>query len=65
MPMFDPDADITGLTLTIPSWTGSIQRIQTKTDLSLISSTARLALVRELHILIDKTGEMLRILEEE
>lgn len=65
MPMFDPDADITGLTLTIPSWTGSIQRIQTKTDLSLISSTARSALVRELHILIDKTGEMLRILEEE
>ena len=39
--------------------------LQTKTDLSLISSTARSALVRELHILIDKTGEMLRILEEE
>lgn len=65
MPVFDPDADITGLTLTIPSWTGSIHRIQTKTDLSIISSAARSALVRELHVLVDKACEMLQILEEE
>ena len=65
MPVFDPDADITGLTLTIPSWTGSIHRIQAKTDLSIISSAARSALVRELHVLVDKACEMLQILEEE
>lgn len=65
MPVFDPDADITGLTLTIPSWTGSIHRIQTKTDLSIISSAARSALIRELHVLVDKACEMLQILEEE
>lgn len=41
MPAFDPDAEITGLTLTIPSWTNSLKRIQTKTNLSNVSARAK------------------------
>jgi len=40
MPAFDPDAEITGLTLTVPSWTSSIARICTKTNLNIVSDSA-------------------------
>lgn len=48
MPQFDPDADVTGLTLTIPSWSSSINRIRTQTDLMHISESARLKLEKSL-----------------
>lgn len=64
MPAFDPDADITGLTLTIPSWSSSINRVRTKTDLSIVSSAARKGLVRELYSLINHIKEMLSAIEE-
>lgn len=65
MPAFDPDADITVLTLTIPSWSSSINRVRTKTDLSIISPAARNGLVHELHSLIKHIKEMLAVIEED
>ena len=65
MPAFDPDADITGLTLTIPSWTSSINRVLTKTDLSIVSDTARNSLANELHSLLKNIDKMLSAIEED
>ena len=65
MPAFDPDADIAALTLTIPSWSSSINRVRTKTDLSIVSSVARKGLARELHSLINHIKEMLSAIEED
>lgn len=64
MPAFDPDADINVLTLTIPSWSSSIDRVRTKTDLSIISDEARAELVKELHSLVRHVGEILAVIEE-
>jgi len=59
MPTFDPDAEVTGLTLTIPSWSGSIDRIIGGTDLSIISDEAKARLASALLDLQRKTAEML------
>ena len=63
MPAFDPDADINVLTLTIPSWSSSINRVRTKTDLSIVSAGAKDRLVTELRLLIQRVGEMLAAFE--
>ena len=65
MPAFDPDSEITGLTLTIPSWISSINRVKTKTDLSIISAAARSRLVGALLELRSQISEMLSSIEEE
>lgn len=65
MPAFDPDAEITGLTLTIPSWTSSIERTKTKADLSIVSSNARNKLTMALQELQAKVQEMLVAIEED
>ena len=41
MPTFDPDAEITGLTLTIPSWTRSIERVQKGANFSIATPGAK------------------------
>ena len=48
MPVFDPDAEVTGLTLTIPSWSGSIDRTISGTDLSIVSAEAKARLASAL-----------------
>ena len=63
MPAFDPDADINSLTLTIPSWISSINRVHTKTDLSIISSQARKRLINELYSLFVQIEELLDEIE--
>ena len=65
MPVFDPDAEITGLTLTIPSWTSSIERTKTKSDLSIVSNNARTKLTSALQDLQAKIQEMLVAIEVE
>lgn len=59
MPTFDPDAEVTGLTLTIPSWSGSIDRIIGGTDLSNVSAEAKARLTSALLGLKGKISEML------
>ena len=65
MPAFDPDAEITGLTLTIPSWASSIDRTRSKADLSIVSDRARDRLAEALTELQGKVSEMLTALKEE
>lgn len=65
MPQFDPDAEITGLTLTIPSWRSSIERIRTKTDLSIVSAAARSKLTDALNDLLKKIDDMLEAIKED
>ena len=48
MPAFDPDMAIRGLTLTIPTWIGSIERAISKTKVELVSPQARDQLIQSL-----------------
>lgn len=59
MPAFDPDAEITGLTLTVPSWSGSIHRIIARTDLSIVSAGAKKRLASALLRLREEISETL------
>jgi len=64
MPEFDPDAEITGLTLTIPSWGSSIERVRTTSDLTIVSDTARKQLICALTQLYAQICERLTDIEE-
>ena len=59
MPAFDPDAEVTGLTLTIPSWSGSIDRTISRSDLNIVSAEAKARLASALLDLQEKASEML------
>lgn len=65
MPAFDPDAAVASLSLTIPSWIGSIQRTEKNTEFSQISEQARSRLLCELDRLADAIEGLAAILEEE
>ncbi len=65
MPTFDPDAEITGLTLTIPSWASSIQRTRKNADLTITSEEARKKLHDNLEELRAEIEAMLSIIKEE
>ena len=51
MPAYDPDAEISSLALTIPSWISSMERANEHTDYSKTSPSARIKLVKQLAIL--------------
>ena len=59
MPAFDPDAEVTALTLTIPSWISSVGRIKASTDLRAVSRSARSDLKAVLTALRIKAQELL------
>lgn len=64
MPMYDPDAEITGLTLTIPSWASSITRIKNGQDLKNASDPAKNKLLAELLSLMNTINAMLDAIKE-
>ena len=64
MPAFDPDAEITGLTLTIPSWASSIERTRQKADLTGVSDNARNKLAEALLSLQETISDMLAAIKE-
>lgn len=64
MPEYDPDAEITGLTLTIPSWANSINRTKSNTDLSSVSVKARTNLEHALFDLQTTIDDMLKAMKE-
>lgn len=64
MPHFDPDAPIIELSLTVPSWTSSVNRT-CGMDTSNASSTAKDKLRNVLNDLQTAIGEMLQIIKEE
>ena len=65
MPPFDPDAEITGLTLTIPSWTHSIAQTRSKANLCIATKSALTKLIKALHELDNEVQEMLNVVEED
>ena len=64
MPEFDADADVVGLALTVPSWTGSIQRVWRKTDFDIVSENAKANLVTALEELNETATDVIQALRE-
>ena len=63
MTAYYPDAEVTGLTLTIPSWMSSIDRTKSMAHLEAISPAARQSLWAALTELEVKIQEMLSAIE--
>lgn len=63
MPKYDPDAEVVGLTLTIPSWSSSIDRI-VHSDLTHISGSARDSLRQALLKLQESIDAMISAIKE-
>jgi hypothetical protein len=64
MPSYDPDAEISSLTLTIPSWVSSINRIRAATNLKNTTKQAREKLKEELTNLKEIIDSMLAATKE-
>ena len=64
MPEFDPDAEISSLTLTIPSWQSSIERAKNTADLTSVSPQAKGNLVRALNELSNTIADLLLEMED-
>ncbi len=64
MPEYDPDAEISGLTLTVPSWISSINRARAATDLNGTTASARLKLEQELLKLKETVDSILADMKE-
>lgn len=65
MPKYDPDAEISSLALTIPSWKSSIERTRANANLSVVSPEARKRVTDALNSLITTAAEMIAAIEEE
>lgn len=64
MPSYDPDAEVSGLTLTIPSWISSIQRTHAAAELSAISPSALERLATQLLCLMQSAEQLMRAMKE-
>lgn len=64
MPAYDPDAEIISLSLTVPSWVSSVKRVKNTSDISKVSTGAKLRLCRELAIISAVIDDMIKTLEE-
>ena len=64
MPVFDPDAEINSLALTIPSWISFINRTRTTANFSLLTLKGRNQLEQELEQLQETTEAMIYALKE-
>lgn len=65
MPAFDPDAEINGLALTVPTWISLVSRTRTSIDLGIISPGARKRLETVLRDLMDNIGVILRMIRSD
>lgn len=65
MPQYDPDADISSLTLTIPSWISSIERTKKVTDLTKNTIEGKKRLIRQLYNLRSAIDDMIIFLKGE
>ena len=64
MPAYDPDAEIVSLTLTVPSWISSINRVKEFSDMENTSQAARVGLKKALIRLKSTTDKMLTALRK-
>lgn len=65
MPKYDPDAEVSSLALTIPSWISCIEHSHNNTDFKEISIFARNKLIRQLSILKETIYNIEKTIEEE
>lgn len=65
LPEYDPNAEIASLSLTIPSWNGTIQRVKNSTDFTKISKEARQNLLRQLYNLYEAVSPLVEMLRED
>ena len=65
LPAYDPDAEISSLALTVPSWVSSIDRTRSIANLNDISSNSRRKLEKELLLLKKTIDTMLADIKEE
>ena len=65
MPAYDPDAEVSALTLTIPSWRISIDRVRSSANMQQVSSKAKASLCKELDSLRKTIDDLSRIIREE
>lgn len=64
IPKYDPDAEVASLTLTIPSWISSIERMEKNAELDKISLSAGQKLKKQLSCLMTVSGKLYKILED-
>jgi len=64
MPAYDPDGEVASLSLTIPSWSSSIDRVFNKTNLQEVSDKAKTQLRVELMTLRDSIDLILLAIKE-
>lgn len=64
MPEYDPDADINGLVLTMPSWISSIERMRESVVSQQASKGAMVDLVTALHAMRDAIDGLLKDVEQ-
>ena len=64
IPEYDPDAELSSLTLTIPSWISSIERTKSTSELSKTSDLARSKLSKQLVLLKNAAMQMQEVLKE-
>ena len=64
MPVYDPDADVNSLCMTITSWVSSIERVNRSADFTSITTKALYELVRKLTILEETIKAMQKTLVE-
>lgn len=65
LPEYDPNAEISSLSLTIPSWNGTIRRVTENTDFTKISKEARQQLLRQLFTLYEAVSPLIGLLRED
>jgi len=65
MPEYDPDSLTKGLTFTIPSWAGSIERTRTMSDMNVVSFETKNQLREALGILQNEILAILAAMKEE
>jgi hypothetical protein len=64
IPEYDPDAEVSSLSLTIPSWISSINRVETNAELEKISPAAAKKLKAQLARLIYTADSLVQSLED-
>lgn len=64
MPVYDPDSEVSSLTLTIPSWISSIDRTLSMANFKMVSGKAKLKLQNELKNLEYTVNVILLAIEE-
>lgn len=65
MPAYDPDAEVASLTLTIPSWRTSMERVRSSADMQTVSASAKEYLRKELSSLKNTIDALFSSMQEE